>query len=39
MILIDLQKAYDSVDRQKLMDILERRAKTDQDRWLVEIIR
>ena len=39
MILIDLQKAYDSVDRQKLMDILERRAKTDQDNWLVEIIR
>jgi len=38
MILIDLQKAYDSVDRAKLLDILYKRARTTEDREIARVI-
>ena len=31
LLLVDLQRAYDSVDRQKLMDMLRKRCKGDTD--------
>ena len=39
MLLIDLQKAYDSVDREKLLNILDQRAKTLVDKQIAQIIR
>ena len=39
MMLVDLQKAYDSVDRQKLLEILEKRAQTEQEQQIVKLIR
>ena len=39
MLLIDLQKAYDSVDREKLLNIIDRRAQTKVDKQIAQIIR
>ena len=36
--LIDLQKAYDSVDREVLWKILKGRCKSDDERALVELM-
>jgi len=36
--LIDLQKAYDTVNREKLWDILRSRCKSDEEKTLVELI-
>jgi hypothetical protein len=38
-LLIDLQKAYDTVDREKLFDILYNRCKNDTDRALVNLMK
>ena len=37
-LLIDLQKAYDSVDREILFDILRKRARNSRDQLLVSLI-
>ena len=39
MMLIDLQKAYDSVDRHKLLEILDKRAKTELEKQVAKLIR
>ena len=39
MLLIDLQKAYDSVDRQKLLNIIDRRAQTQVEKQIAYLIR
>ena len=39
MLLIDLQKAYDSVDRQKLLNIIDSRARTASDKQISRLIR
>jgi hypothetical protein len=39
MVLIDLKKAYDSVERAKLMRVLEGRVKTKQDEACVGLIK
>jgi hypothetical protein len=36
--LIDLQKAYDSVDREILWEILEKRSKDDSERTIVKLL-
>ena len=38
-LLIDLQKAYDTVDRDKLFAILYKRCKNDTDRALVNLMK
>ena len=38
LLLVDLQKAYDSVDRQKLMDMLKKRCIGETDAHLVRVI-
>ena len=37
-LLIDLQKAYDSVDREILFDILRKRARNSREKLLVSLI-
>jgi hypothetical protein len=39
ILLIDLQKAYDTVDRDKLFTILYNRCKNDTDRALVNLMK
>ena len=39
MLLIDLQKSYDSVDRQKLLNIIDSRARTESDKRISHLIR
>ena len=39
ILLIEIQKAFDSVDRSKFLDIIDRITKTTIERQLVEIIR
>ena len=39
MVLIDLQKAYDSVDRDKMLDIIQKRAKGKEERWMADMVR
>ena len=36
--MIDLQKAYDSVDREILWEILEKRSKDDSERTIVKLL-
>jgi hypothetical protein len=38
-LLIDLQKAYDSVDREILWKILDKRCKSNQEKSLIELIK
>ena len=39
MLLIDLQKAYDSVDRQKLLSIIDGRAQTHVEKRIAQFVR
>lgn len=39
MVLIDLQKAYDSVDRDKMLDIIQKRAKGTEEQWMADMVR
>ena len=39
LLFVDLEKAFDKVDRYRLIRILQDRCKSDQDRHLVNLIR
>ncbi len=39
LLFVDLEKAFDKVDRHKLLHVLQERCKNDQDRHLVDLVR